>query len=74
MKDAIGFVIAATGCIAALFLIIYGAVNNDAGLLSVGTTMVGGAIGSVITYFFTQQQTATLKEQVKYLMDKIGCK
>ena len=45
---AIGFIIASY-CIAALSLAIIGAVTDNSATLSVGTTMLGTALGSIAT-------------------------
>lgn len=57
---AIGFIIASY-CIAALSLAIIGAVMDNSATLSVGTTMLGTAIGSIATIAATSNSTINNK-------------
>ncbi len=41
---------------AALFLIIWGAIHSELGLVTAGVALIGPAFGSVIAYYFTQEQ------------------
>ena len=54
-KAILAVIIAAVSMFSAVFLVVWGAVTDNAGILSSGTTLIGGALGALITYFFAKQ-------------------
>jgi len=57
VKQAIYIMIAFVVLMLTAFLIIFGAINNDAGLLSFGTGILGTGFGAVITYIKVKNET-----------------
>jgi len=45
----------------AAFLVIWGATNNKPELVATGMTVMGGSLGSLITYYFAKQTIDELR-------------
>ena len=52
-QGAIGFLVVGIGLIGALFCVVYGAMNDNA-ILSIGTGVLGTALGMVMRHYFPE--------------------
>lgn len=69
-KVILAVIITLISMISAAFLVIWGAVTNNAGILSSGTTLIGGALGALITYYFAKQTIEELRNSLRQLRKK----
>ena len=60
-KAILAVIIAAASMFSAVFLIVWGAVTDNAGILSSGTSLIGLAMGAIITYYFAKQTIDRLR-------------
>ena len=60
-KAILAVIITTVSMFSAAFLVVWGAFTNNAGILSSGTTLIGGALGSLTTYYFAKQTIDRLR-------------
>lgn len=69
-KAILAVIITVISMSSAAFLVVWGAVTNNAGILSSGTALIGGALGSLITYYFAKQTIEELRNSLLKLRKK----
>jgi len=64
-KNLLVAVLALTTSVAVLFLIVYGSVVDRSALYTAGIGIINFAIGSIITYYFKQEENQELKASLE---------
>ena len=64
-KAILAVIITTVSMFSAAFLVIWGAFTDNAGILSSGTTLIGGALGALTTYYFARQTIDRLRAVLK---------
>ncbi len=60
-RGLIAGIVSSASAIIAVFLVVFGAISDNQGLITAGMTLIGGAFGSVMSYYFAKEKIEELK-------------